>query len=425
MKKKQIVRLLMVMCMLFMLMPLSAQVQKIPVAILRTNADGRTKTLTFTYAARPKMFARRGQNGIHKLNTGALKAKPERYLGMNIDDDQPTWVSFDKDYNTDLNTARITKVVFDKSFARARPTSTYYWFWGMKNLKSIVGIENLNTSNVKYMDCMFYDCSSLESIDLSHFDTRNVKTMASMFMNCSSLEGVDIRSFDTSNLEGMVPMMSMCKGCYNLRTFKAQNLNITYLWDMFEGCSNLKSVEFSGYSSDNVDRGSTFGSMFSGCSELTNIDLSSFNVDNPISLKEMFKGCSKLISLDISNFNLAKAYQNSYTSYKQASERSNLGGTESDFLESANSCMSGMFSGCFILSKLNIGNNDFRIVGDEFDYSRVFEGIGAYNRPCQLIVGPEFDKSVLGEPQTDYSQGGKKITYYKWLGGYFTLNSDN
>lgn len=422
MKKKQIVRLLMVMCMLFMLMPLSAQVQKIPVAILRTNADGRTKTLTFTYAARPKMFARRGQNGIHKLNTGAIKAKPERYLGMNIDDDQPTWVSFDKDYNTDLNTARITKVVFDKSFARARPTSTYYWFWGMKNLKSIVGIENLNTSNVKYMVCMFYDCSSLESIDLSHFDTRNVKDMASMFMNCSSLEGVDIRSFDTSNLDGMVSMMSMCKGCYNLRTFKAQNLNITDLWDMFEGCSNLKSVEFSGYSSDNVDSGSNFGSMFSGCSELTNIDLSSFNVDNPISLKEMFKGCSKLISLDISNFNLAKAYQNSYTSYKQASERYNI---ESDFLESANSCMSGMFSGCFILSKLNIGNNDFRIVGDEFDYSRVFEGIGAYNRPCQLIVGPEFDKSVLGEPQTDYSQGGKKITYYKWLGGYFTLNSDN
>lgn len=423
MKKKQIVRLLMVMCMLFMLMPLSAQVQKIPVAILRTNADGRTKTLTFTYAARPKMFARRGQNGIHKLNTGAIKAKPERYLGMNIDDDQPTWVSFDKDYNTDLNTARITKVVFDKSFARARPTSTYYWFWGMKNLKSIVGIENLNTSNVKYMDCMFYDCSSLESIDLSHFDTRNVKTMASMFMNCSSLESVDISKFDTSNLYGFGGgLMNMCKGCYNLRTFKAQNLNITDLWDMFEGCSNLKSVEFSGYSSDNVDIGSNFGSMFSGCSELTNIDLSSFNVDNPISLKEMFKGCSKLISLDISNFNLAKAYQNSYTSYKQASERYNI---ESDFLESANSCMSGMFSGCFILSKLNIGNNDFRIVGDEFDYSRVFEGIGAYNRPCQLIVGPEFDKSVLGEPQTDYSQGGKKITYYKWLGGYFTLNSDN
>lgn len=424
MKKKLFARLFMVMCMLFMLMPVSAQVQKIPVAILRTNADGRTKTLTFTYAARPKIFARRGQNGIHRLNTGFFKAKKERYLGMNIGEDQPTWVSFDKDYNTDLNTARITKVVFDKSFARARPTSTFYWFWGMKNLKSIVGIENLNTSNVKYMDCMFEECSSLDSIDLSHFDTRNVKSMSFMFMNCSSLEGVDIRSFDTSNLDGMLPMMSMFKGCSNLRTFKAKNLRLTTLSQMFEGCKNLKNVEFSGYSSDD-EGGSHFYGMFSGCSELTNIDLSSFNANNSDDLRDMFKGCSKLISLDISHFNLAKAYQNSYASDKRVSEEYNLNRTESDFLESANSCLSGMFSGCFILSKLNIGNNDFRELGNDFDYSKVFEGIGAYNRPCQLVVGPEFDRSVLGELQTDYSQEGKKITYYKWLGGYFTLSSGN
>ena len=34
---------------------------------------------------------------------------------------------------------------------------------------------------------MFYECSSLKSIDLSSFNTTNVTNMNSMFYNCSSL----------------------------------------------------------------------------------------------------------------------------------------------------------------------------------------------------------------------------------------------
>lgn len=409
--------------MLFMLMPLRVLAQKIPVAILRTNADGRTKTLTFTYAVRPKVFARRGQNGIHRLNTGLFKAKAEKYLGMNIVEDQPTWVSFDKDYKTDLNTARITKVVFDKSFAQARPTSTFYWFWGMKNLKSIVGIENLNTSNVKHMDGMFKECSSLDSIDLSHFDTRNVEGMSGMFSDCSSLESIDISNFDTSNLAGDPSMNKMFYGCSKLRTFKAKNLKLTYMYGMFEGCKNLKNVEFSGHNADNTDIEndvSYFRDMFSGCSEITNLDLSTFYANNPRSLTNMFKGCSKLISLDISNFDLSIVFQNIYDVQKKISDDLDLGKTESDLLEAASAGMSGIFSGCFMLSKLNIGNNDFRNLDEKFDNSKVFDGVGSYNRPCELIVGPSFDKSVLGEA---YTNG--KVNYYEWLGGCFTLASNN
>ena len=41
--------------------------------------------------------------------------------------------------------------------------------------------------------CMFAECSSLKSIDLSSFNTTNVKDMSGMFYKCSSLKRENIR----------------------------------------------------------------------------------------------------------------------------------------------------------------------------------------------------------------------------------------
>ena len=50
---------------------------------------------------------------------------------------------------------------------------------------------------------MFDGCSSLQSIDLSSFNTTNVKNMSSMFFQCSSLkkENVKISSYGKKILD--------------------------------------------------------------------------------------------------------------------------------------------------------------------------------------------------------------------------------
>ena len=49
----------------------------------------------------------------------------------------------------------ITTVVFDKSFADCKTlTSTAFWFYGFETLKTITGMEYLNTDNVTNMSCM-------------------------------------------------------------------------------------------------------------------------------------------------------------------------------------------------------------------------------------------------------------------------------
>ena len=82
--------------------------------------------------------------------------------------DWPNWYS-------DGTNANVTKVVFDSSFADARPTGTRRWFSGMVNLESITGIAYLNTSEVTNMEMMFSSCKKLESLDVSHFNTAKAR----------------------------------------------------------------------------------------------------------------------------------------------------------------------------------------------------------------------------------------------------------
>lgn len=79
------------------------------------------------------------------------------------------------------------KVVFDESFAQLRPTSCYEWFYGLRYLTTIEGIENLNTSEVTNMNSMFYLCSSLTTLNLNSFDVSKVTNATTMFRVCSSL----------------------------------------------------------------------------------------------------------------------------------------------------------------------------------------------------------------------------------------------
>ena len=123
----------------------------------------------------------------------------------------PSWVNINNNRVT-TSIPYVQYVVFDPSFADARPTSTSYWFFGM-NVISIEGLQYLNTSEVTDMSHMFYWCSELKEVDLSHFNTSNVKRMDSMFGDCYSLTSLDFSNFDCSSLENWG--LSGCWGMFN------------------------------------------------------------------------------------------------------------------------------------------------------------------------------------------------------------------
>jgi len=51
--------------------------------------------------------------------------------------------------------------------------------------------------------CMFYDCYSLVSLDLSNFNTKNVINMAYMFGRCRNLKFLNLKNFNTEKTNTM------------------------------------------------------------------------------------------------------------------------------------------------------------------------------------------------------------------------------
>ena len=163
-------------------------------------------------------------------------SKPERAYALNLETSEPGWLT---------HIDEIKKVVFDASFADARPTSCCQWFWYCTNLATIEGIENLNTENVTNMGVMFCRCQNLSSLDLINFNTGNVTNMYGMFSNCQNLSSLDLTSFNTANVTNMDYMFD---GCSTLTTIYASEKFVTDQvngGDMFNECRSLKDYSFS------------------------------------------------------------------------------------------------------------------------------------------------------------------------------------
>ncbi len=163
----------------------------------------------------------------------------------------------DTEWETAGVNTTVTWVDFDSSFANARPTTTYSWFYNMQNLEQITGLQQLNTSAVTNMVWMFGRCSALKSLDLSSFNTANVTDMTAMFYGCSGLTSLDLVSFNTANVSSM---KSMFYGCSELATIYAgedwntDGVSSSNSTSMFEGCTSLVGGEGTEYSSYYVNK---------------------------------------------------------------------------------------------------------------------------------------------------------------------------
>ena len=164
------------------------------------------------------------------------------------------------------HTLGITKVVFDTSFANARPTSCYKWFYWCENLKQVEGIKNLNTKEVTDMADMFCECKDLSSLDVSGFNTEKVTDMSGMFYDCISLKLLDVAKFNTANVKSMSNMFYNCQNLASLNVTNFNTANVTNMQGMFSGCFALTTI----YASDKFVTGQvTDGSnMFKNCTNL-------------------------------------------------------------------------------------------------------------------------------------------------------------
>ena len=185
----------------------------------------------FTYGSGYAMF----DDATGTLTFSYKGFKPEGAYELNEGGNTPEWIS---------KNSYVKKVVFDASFANARPTSCNEWFFSCSNLTTIEGIEYLNTAKVTNMNYMFDNCESLKSLDLTKFNTENVTSMKFMFEACTTLTSLDVSNFNTAKVTDVNYMFSNCSALTTI--YASDNFvtdQVTYGNYMFNGCEKLKDYD--------------------------------------------------------------------------------------------------------------------------------------------------------------------------------------
>ncbi len=196
--------------------------------------------------------------------------------------------------NNKLGNGTIVHIVFDKSFSTYTPSSLDEFFSNLFKLETIKGLEYLNTEKVTDMYRMFYKCSSLTSLDVTHFNTANVTDMSYMFYKCSSLTSLDVTHFNTANVTGMSYMFSSCSSLTSLDVTHFNTANVTNMSTMFYNCSKLTSLDVTHFNTAKV---TNMYSMFRKCLALTSLYLTNFNTAKVTSMEYMFSNCSSLTTI--------------------------------------------------------------------------------------------------------------------------------
>ncbi|MBC6356961.1 BspA family leucine-rich repeat surface protein [Lactobacillus helsingborgensis] len=89
-------------------------------------------------------------------------------------------------------------------------------FKSLKNLATIKGLSNLDTSQVTNMEQMFSNCPKLTALDLSSLNTDNVVSYSSMFSGDTALTSVDLSSFKVAANTEVKDMFNSCSSLTKL-----------------------------------------------------------------------------------------------------------------------------------------------------------------------------------------------------------------
>ena len=140
------------------------------------------------------------------------------------------------------------------------------------------------------MNDIFFDCSSLITLDLSSFNTINVEYMNFMFMGCFSLRSINLSSFNTINVINMSNMFFCCESLKHLDLSSFKTPNLVGMDCIFNGCTQLESIDMTNFTTINVK----MGIEIEKTAMLTGLNLPLFNMDNNSIFRNIFGGCYSL-----------------------------------------------------------------------------------------------------------------------------------
>ena len=140
-------------------------------------------------------------------------------------------------YLADIKTVRVA----DDGIA---PSSMRVWFADMTSLES-VDLAKLDTSRCVNMSDAFFRATALTSLDLSGWDVSNVNDFGCMFQACYSLRDVDLQNWEVHpKVSGLFGMFFDCASLESLDLSGFDPSDATSANKMFGRCVSLSKVSF-------------------------------------------------------------------------------------------------------------------------------------------------------------------------------------
>ncbi len=152
------------------------------------------------------------------------------------------------------------------------PTNASSLFKGLTNVKSY-DFENARTDLVIRMAYMFAGNSSLEVLNLSSFDTKELSDIGFMFSGCSSLRTINLDNWSPK----LYDFVSVFYNCSSLEELDLHNFDVTKAKNFsgaFYNNSNLRTLNLTNWNTGII---TSLRNTFANMSSIENLDLSGFN----------------------------------------------------------------------------------------------------------------------------------------------------
>ena len=170
------------------------------------------------------------------------------------------------------------------------------------NCKYVVIEDNFSSAGMTSCWGMFQNMAALESITgLANMITSSVTSMSNMFNGCTNLASINFDGVNTSNATDMQSIFSGCKTLSSLDLTNFDTGKVTVMDNMFKNCENLTSLTLG--SNFKTDKIANMSYMFSNCKKLESLDLTNFNTAIVTNMQDMFSNCLALTSLNVTSFN--------------------------------------------------------------------------------------------------------------------------
>lgn len=95
----------------------------------------------------------------------------------------------------------IETITFENGIDTYKVVNTCRMFYELKNLRSIIGLEYFDMSNVNAASEMFANCYKLKDINIKDWNVSSFQDIYKIFYNCQSIESLDLSKWNTENIE--------------------------------------------------------------------------------------------------------------------------------------------------------------------------------------------------------------------------------